>query len=48
MTFPSKRTNEDNKGKVCKMEGCTFLAKAKGYCYDCYFRVRRMKVKANG
>ena len=40
MKWATKRKNEINKGKICKGEGCTFNAKAKGYCYYCYMNNR--------
>lgn len=30
------RKYEDNKGKFCKMVGCTSLARIKGMCRHCY------------
>ena len=34
--WASKRKHEINKGKICKEPGCFHVAKAKGYCLNCY------------
>lgn len=46
----SKRVYETNKGKICKVEGCNFTARVKGYCSHCYVKVQqdRMTYKKAG
>lgn len=39
-----ERKYETNKGKICKAEGCNYIAKVKGYCNHCYPKYYRNKL----
>ena len=49
MWMRKKHKNEVNKGKICKEEGCNYIAKAKGYCCHCYIKnyQNKMNTKKN-
>lgn len=44
MWVKKKRINEINKGKICKADGCSNIAKAKGYCHHCYITAYKKAV----
>lgn len=39
-----ERKYETNKGKICKTEGCNYIAKVKGYCNYCYPKYQQNKM----
>jgi len=44
MLVGKKRKNEVNRGKTCKVHGCSFTARTKGYCTNCYTKNYQKKM----